>query len=337
MPLQIEPLNEEHLDQAATLLAARHYADRRREPALPGQYEQASAAREALQFALGRPGVQGVVALQGSQLVGYLLGFVVSPPPTSIMAMLYMPNSINIPYVGHAVLQPGGSETYRLMYSALARDWLAAGYFNHYIWLPAGDTQAIDAWFSLNFGQETVHAVRETRGFAPVRATDAVEIRRAGPEDVAVIGELTLANWRYHTGSPVFLPLLPELDEEIRKEALEMISNSANSTWLAYRDGQAVGILIMIPSREGMGIPTGCVNLDHGYTLAAARGSGVATGLLSEALSWARDAGYKYCELKFFSANVLGSHFWLGSGFRPLTYRLFRRIDDRGARTPEPG
>jgi GNAT superfamily N-acetyltransferase len=328
--MQLQPLTEVHLDEAAALLATRHRADRQREPTLPGQFEDTSVARAGLQVALDRPGARGVVALQGGHMVGYLVGFVVSPPATSFAALIYMPHSVNIPYIGHAVANSDG-EIYRYMYAALAPAWLAAGCFSHYVWLPAGDTQAVDAWFSLNFGRETVHAVRETSTAVPVGVGDAVVIRRAGPEDVDEITELTLANWRYHTGSPVFLPFLPDVEQELRKEPSELLADPTSATWLAYRDGHAVGVVIMTPSHQGMGVPARCVELYHGYTDTAARGGGVATALLSEAMSWARKTGYQYCELKFFSANVLGSRFWVGSGFRPLSYRLFRRIDERTA------
>jgi hypothetical protein len=46
-------------------------------------------------------------------------------------------------------------------------------------------------------------------------------------------------------------------------------------------------------------------------------------------LAQAARAGFRYCETDWRSANLLASRFWPRQGFRPVAYRLARRIDPR--------
>ena len=64
-----EPLAEEHLDGAAALLAARHTAARRAEPALDPRYEEPDLTRAELAPLLARDGASGVVALHDLSLI----------------------------------------------------------------------------------------------------------------------------------------------------------------------------------------------------------------------------------------------------------------------------
>jgi GNAT superfamily N-acetyltransferase len=76
-------------------------------------------------------------------------------------------------------------------------------------------------------------------------------------------------------------------------------------------------------------VPARTVYLLDGYTTPESRGTGVATALLAEAMRWARSAGHEHCLLHYVPANPVARRFWLGSGFRPVKYRLSRRIDER--------
>ncbi|MGC9520832.1 MAG: GNAT family N-acetyltransferase [Anaerolineae bacterium] len=54
----------------------------------------------------------------------------------------------------------------------------------------------------------------------------------------------------------------------------------------------------------------------------------VATALLSHALAWAREAGYRRCAVDFETTNPLARRFWLRH-FTPVTYSLGRHVDRR--------
>jgi hypothetical protein len=71
---EIAPLTEEHLDGAAEVLAARHRRHRATEPLLSPAYEDAAACRELIATAYAADDASGSVAVDGSRVVGYLLG-----------------------------------------------------------------------------------------------------------------------------------------------------------------------------------------------------------------------------------------------------------------------
>ena len=325
---QIVPFAEEHLDGAAGLLAARHRTDRRRAPELPASFEHLAAAREVLQAALAE-GSSGVVALRAGRLTGYLLGVRALPAPTSAMSLFMRPRSVAIRYEGYAAEDGAATETYRALYAALARAWVAAGYFTHYVEVPATNPEALSAWYSLGFGQEMARGIRDT---GPVQAADALsamEIHQAGTEDIAVVLELVTANLRYHAGPPMFNPYFPETEPDQRQYQQELFADPTTPHWLAYRDGTAVGLLTFVTPRAGLVTPERAVHLQHGHTVAAARGGGVGRALLQHAMAWAREQGYAHCTVNWMTANLLGARFWPGSGFRPVGYRLCRSVDER--------
>ena len=132
MRLTIAPFGEEHLDAAAALLAARHRADREREPELPARFEEPAAARALIEAALRARGAGGVVARRGGRLTGYLVGAPLLAAPGGIAARYVLPRSVWVDQAGHATEPPGDGEVYRAMYAALAPRWLAAGCFAHY-------------------------------------------------------------------------------------------------------------------------------------------------------------------------------------------------------------
>ena len=212
MRLEISPFMPEHLDDAAALLAARHAADRLAEPDLPAKFEQATATREAIRPALEEKGARGVAAYNGSRMVGYLIGLPALFAPTSAMALAVPPYSVRVPYHCHATEPEDRGEIYRAMYAAFSGQWVEAGYFTHYVVVPAKDRAAVEAWFSLGFGQEMAQAVRDTSPLALVgheKLLDTtVSIRRAQPDDLDDVLRLILRNIAYHAACGS-LPLLP--------------------------------------------------------------------------------------------------------------------------------
>ena len=327
--LEIAPFSEQHLDGATELLAARHRADRARAPELPVPFEDAAAARPLVEAELRAWGTSGVVALRGGRTVGYLLGSLVLPAPTAGEALTMRPRSVRSGYAGHAVDPAEDGEVYRALYAAAAPRWLTAGCFAHYVLVPAADRQALDAWFSLGFGQQMARAVRDTGPVAGRAAAAGIEIHRGGPEDIEVVMRLVERLSRYHAEPPIFLPYLPETAAGQRAHHEELLAGPANVYWLAYRGGHAAGMQVFVPPQPAMVTPERSIHLHEAYTEAAERGGGVAGALLDHAMAWARQAGYERCTVSWMTTNLLATRFWLRSGFRPLSYRLARFVDER--------
>ncbi|HMA37836.1 MAG TPA: GNAT family N-acetyltransferase [Chloroflexia bacterium] len=339
MPLQLLPFADSHLDEAAQLLADRHRADRARDPMLPAAFADPAATREVLTAIRAEPG-SGVVALQAGRLVGYLLAVYRTPAPTTAQAWLMRPRAAVVRYPCHAADPADAAEIYRALYAALSAQWVAAGYFNHYVTIPATDPGAAEAWASLGFGRDLTYAVRDTRPLAAPAPAPGLTIRLATPADLETLYALTEGLFRHHTAAPVYWPFLPELEGDTRAHNEQAIANPANACWVAYLDGAPVG-LQWLEQRTGGGIdvslPESSIYLNLGYTHPRLRGSGVGTALLARALAWAHEAGYTHCTLHYAAANLLGARFWQRSGFRALSHRLHRAVDERIAWARAPG
>jgi len=332
MRVDIRPLTEGDLDTAARLLAARHRADRARSPALSPGYEDPAAVRPFLAQTLTRPMAWGVLATQGGEPVGFMIGTGALVSPSAWYAPVLAPRSGQVQYHAHTATGPEAGEVYRHMYAAMAPHWLANGCFAHYVEIGAGDEAAMEAWFSLGFGQTLTLAVRDTEPVAvePGRLAAGIEIHQAGAEDIEVILRLNDELARHHNAAPVFLPYLPETEAAAREHQVELLEDPANAHFVAYRAGEAVGMQTFHePDVQPMARPERCVYLFGGITVPDGRGGGVGTALLRHSMDWAREQGYDWCALHFFSANIPGARFWTRSGFVPVTERLARQVDER--------
>lgn len=329
MSLEIVAFAADHSEAAATLLAQRHAADRRHAPLLPAAYEDAAACGELLRQEL-EAGARGVVALRAGTLVGYLLGRMEPPQPHG-NPMLFEERTGSISRAGHAIAAGETPALYRDLYAALAAQWVAGGFFAHYVWLPASDAGTLETWAALGFAPDVCAAVRELDAPQPGRAgaPRGLEIRRAAQPDLEAAVALTTENMYYHCGAPIFMPMFANLEEIIRTSITAEISDPTCAFWLATLDGQPASLCSFFPTQPGLQTPERSLYLDHGYTVPEARGRGVASALVAHGLLWARDEGYERCTLMYILSNPLSSRFWPAQGFRPLYYRLARRIDPR--------
>ncbi|HLZ69943.1 MAG TPA: GNAT family N-acetyltransferase [Dehalococcoidia bacterium] len=333
--MHIVPFSDDHLGPAAALLALRGKAAYEREPSLPALLADPSAARSAIERALAAPRAEGFAALHEGRLAGYLIGAIELPNPVSFRALLDPPRAGWI--TSHAAQPALAGECYRALYAKLAERWVAAGSFAHHIGLHAGDRDALDAWFALGFGQLAVHGLRDTRPVAGAALPAGITLRAATLDNLDAVLRFSDAVNRHQAASPMFAPYLPETLPDLRRELTALLSDPAGGALLAERDGQLLGGFSFGPPPEDMVAPERCVYIFDAWTAPEERGSGLGSALFDATLARAREHGAAWCQLNFLSANLPGARFWLGSGFRPLTLFLQRRLDERIAWATEKG
>ena len=315
MAIEVVPFTDDHLEEAARMVAARYQAERSLEQSLPVRFESPEAIMPLMHKVTERG--PGVAAIRDGGLVGFLL---------THLSLFREARSAYTPDCGHAAEAVGRRDIYRSMYASLSRVWLAHGCFDHGITLLAHEREALDAWFSLGFGLTVIDVLRDVR---PVRGpAAAIDIRRATPKDVDLVATLEIALRRYLAMAPIFIPLVVD---EGRASRQRWLSDPGKSLWLAFRADEPVAYVCLEPSRcEVMPIADeGTVAITGAFTKERLRGRGIGTALLNRALEWASSAGYQHCSVDFESANIPGSRFWLGRGFQPVCYSLTRRVDDR--------
>jgi GNAT superfamily N-acetyltransferase len=310
--IEIRPLDDEHLDPAARLLATRHARHREAEPLLP----EVSDFRGQIERELDREGTAGVVASRDGELVAYLIGRLEDDP-------LLDEQRGFVDFPGCAASEP---EAVRDLYAALAARWVAAGCVRHVALLPATDEPLLDAWLRMAFGVQFVWAVRETAAMKPVDAD--VDLRPGTPEDLDAVAQFDRILYELQARSPSFSGLTVPSDDEFRADWSDLWDDPDLYThFIAEREGRIVGHAILYRRPSGdLRVPDGNIDLAHAVTVPDVRGSGVGLALTGHVLTWAHEHGYQSMTTDWRSVNLLSSRFWTRRGFRPQFFRLYRRI-----------
>ena len=319
--LVLEPLTTDHLDGAAALLAARHRRHRAAEPLLDPAFEEPARARAAVEVELAAERAGGWVARRDGEIVGYLIGHEKS-------ASMWGPN-VWVEAAGHAAAEPS---VVRELYAVAAAAWVGEGRKNHHVLVPATDADLVDAWFSLDFGQQHVHAIRDVppASFGVVPRSELI-VRRSTRDDLDALTDLEMVLPAHMRGSPTFSTLaLPDWNET-RAELAADFDDAKYNLFVAEHEGRVVGsavgcALTVSSSHQGPNQTSGAGFLGFAAVLPDARGLGAGKALGETVLAWARDAGYTSIATDWRSANLEADRSWRGLGFRPTFRRMHRLI-----------
>jgi GNAT superfamily N-acetyltransferase len=306
---ELRPFADEHLDGAAALLAERHERHREAEPLLPPLADP----RAELEREWRTEGASGTVALDGGEVVGYLVGHPrVDPAGTHVMSFI----------AGHASREP---ELVRDLYAAAAPAWVGAGMSRHFVYVPALD-ELIDPWFRLSFGGSAVQAMRETAGERPT-PVDGVLVRDGEPRDLDAAVALERAMTESMQPAPSFSDYRPDPVEEATEEWLGTWDDTETyKHFVAEREGRVVGHILLYHRPPDLRVPADSIDLAQASTDPAERGTGVGLALTRHAIAWAHEHGYPTMTTDWRMTNLLASRFWPRRGFRPTFLRVQRSI-----------
>lgn len=149
-----------------------------------------------------------------------------------------------------------------------------------------------------------------------------VTIRRAGPADIDAVVALGMALIDYdaHFGA---VTGRPHTADALRRYSAAQLAEPEPWTWLAERDGAAVGMLhAERPEAAGWIAPLSARSpvayLTELFVLPAERGSGVGGALAQRMHRAADDAGVAVTLLHYSQVNPVSLPFWSQQGYRPL-------------------
>jgi len=318
--LEVVPFSDEHLDEAARLLAARHARQREAEPLLPKCFEAHDAAHAEVTASWHAEGASGAAAFRAGRLVGYLIG---ASRDTDVWG-----ENIWVDLAGHAVDE---AEDVRDLYATAAARWFDEERRRHYALVPATDPGLMDAWFRLGFGHQQGHGVREVPAHIDVRIPEGYEIREPREEDIEELLPIDLALSAHQRSSPVFSTRPLPTADEIRLEWRKTLAGSEEKILLGWLDGTPVACWSVCAAElsrhySGLGLPERACYLAFASTLPVARGSGIGVALTDASLAAAAEDGYTAMVTDWRVTNLLASRFWPNRGFRPAFYRLYRSI-----------
>jgi GNAT superfamily N-acetyltransferase len=317
---EVRPFTAEALDDAGRILSERHRHQRRSIFALDRKYETAATAREQVAALFEKPHASGAIVAMHGRAIAYVLG---TRRPES-----WGPN-VWIEDAGS-----GGTdvEAIREAYAAAAASWVEEGRTSHYAVVPATDTQALDAWFSLSFGRQHVHALREPvwREFEPA-LTPGLSIRRATRDDFPVLAQLDVALPQHQAGTAVFSTLPVPTAEEALADLEQDFDDPAYATFVAVYEGQVIGSAIgcsldLSPGNTALMRPRSCGFLGFASVLPESRGLGAGRALGETIMCWSRDEGYEWVAADWRSTNLQANRSWTALGFKPSFHRLHRSI-----------
>jgi ribosomal protein S18 acetylase RimI-like enzyme len=324
MAFEIIPFQDEMFQHAAVLLAARHRQNRLNQPDLPALYEELAGAERALMVARQRKYAQGVAAIDGSQLLGFLTG--------DLEIDTHWGRSAWVRPAGYAVAEGQSPELLRDLYAVLGDQWLKAGCFFHFVLAPAQATELTRVWFSLSFGIEHVRAIQSLENLPPGKSVlpAGVQIRQLGPEDRELIADFSNVIWTHQVLAPVWAIQLPEGAQ--REGWAELAEDPQVVAWLATLDGKPAATQSYYPSEQGedmLFVPEQTAHLAVAGTRPWARRHGLMRALTQNGLADIYAKGFHWCETDWRSTNLLSSRYWPRQGFKSALYRLTRRIDPR--------
>ena len=298
----------EHVDEAADLLVARHEEHRLAMPLLgPLDHVGAVAAIEAL---LGAEGTTGAVAIDGPQVVGYVLG----TPRTG-------------DGWGHSTwVEPAGCAGKRLqeLWAFAAGPWVAEGRRAQYAVVPPS---LASEFFSLGFGLQHVHAAMPV----PLPSRHDPCVRRATRADIPALARIDVSFHQHLVASPVFAGLTATTYDAALQVWESDIDDPDFPVWVAEAKGVVVGSSIgcdVSKSEANGGVMAPCpgAHLAFAAVLADARGLGLGTALAVAVETWAHDEGYSAIGTDWRASNLEAQRCWTRRGYAPTFLRLHRLV-----------
>jgi len=191
------------------------------------------------------------------------------------------------------------------------------------VW-PSLDITGIQALLRHGLQPLTVIAARTRPNGPPPapRGAYGVTIRPAGPgdEDQVLDLELRLIRYDMHFGGPVWRPATARL---VRDEIRDSLTRADPWTWLAERNGRAVGLLVAQPPQEagwiaGMTNKTPSAYLQTMFVEGQERGTGIGAALVKNLHARLDGMGVAVTLLHHSQVNPLSAPFWYRMGYRPL-------------------
>lgn len=314
--VEIVPLQERHLEDAAALACARYRLLRDLVFPLPSRYEHPNTILPLLRDLAAQ--TPGVAAIRGGRLAGFLIGLVIE--------LWRGKRSVLSPEWANAADLEDSRRIYQEMYAHLSAHWVANGCFTHLICVLAHDREGIDGWQWLGFGLIAADAVRDLK--PPQGPIADVDIRRGCLEDVELSMALEEALQRHLAAAPTFLADFEKRDRAFHERWL---ANPANALWLAYHGTEVVACMGLWPASQ-----YACTiirddkttSIIRAFAKESVRGRGIGAALLDRSLDWARVEGYERCAVDFEPMNVPAARFWMRH-FEPVCFGLVRHVDER--------
>jgi GNAT superfamily N-acetyltransferase len=229
-----------------------------------------------------------------------------------------------VQYAGHAARD---AVTYRHLYAAASRDWVAAGARRHLVVMPDGDPVAGPAFADLAFGREHVFALASLAAQPAGLPGPGVAIRVATMDDFDALRPMLDVVARHLADAPVWSPRPASYYETLPASFREDLAEPDVTYLIASVGGRDVGFASWEPMPARICVPAGAYALSHMAVLPDARGRGVGQGLTLAGLALARERGATVTWSDWRLTNLSAEPYWRTYGWAPYLVRMSRRIE----------
>ncbi|MET0786224.1 MAG: GNAT family N-acetyltransferase [Paenisporosarcina sp.] len=322
--IQFVNLDEEFLPQMAELLSLRHIAERAKYPFLPERFENPEETENLLRTEIGKPYVNGLVALRNGKVIGYLLYEFKEDAQKGRHILISYP-SIAIDVTEHPRLV-------RLMYAEAGAEWIKHGYFQHIVYAPLGNERQLNEWLEQGFRFDQKYAVLNMHPYE-VKNKERVniQVRKSDKTDEELLKKMSRWNSIHQAAAPSWNPITKETLEDVKSGYASLAADAEAIVFLGEEKGMPAGFHVYFDaeSKNSMFTPENCVELKAASTNPGLRGRGIGKALTDFSVSKLMEMGYHYCLADWHTPNHLSSYFWPKMGYQPFMVRIIRTVDNR--------
>ncbi len=170
-------------------------------------------------------------------------------------------------------------------------------------------------------------ASRRREGTGATLPRPLLGVRPATLGDLDAVVALRLALLREHGSNPIYRQVAPDLTARARKLFARQLDSPGEITFLAERDGQAVGILRCVESSGSpLLMPEHYAYVSSVYVLPAERRTGVLSALIERAEAWARETGLEEFRLHSVADGDAANRAWDALGFEVVEHLRVRPV-----------
>lgn len=309
--MEFSIIDERIAGLAGRLFSTRYQQRRFEESTLQSRLEDTSAVA-ALVKEWARAGAS-VAAFEGSTLHGYIVGRFIS--------FYGDEKAFYVPEWGLGTDTENPNRLIRQMYAWLTRSGQLEGSHVHTATLFSIDKVAQSALTSIGFGVHHMDAVKMLD--AVETAPSSIEtVRTARTSDLAGLLGLQRKLAEHISNPPVHLPLNPQPFDPNR------LSDPKDIVCVAEMEGRVVGFIsATIGDQETDCLRNSSVpHINGAFVEPEFRHEAIASDLLAAIVDRANAMLAPWISTDFETANVEGTGFWLGSGFRSVLTAVVRTI-----------
>lgn len=221
--------------------------------------------------------------------------------------------------------------TYRHLYRAAARDWVAAGLERHVVLMPDGDPVGQEAFANLAFGREHVYALAALDDQPHDEPDPRFGVRLGTPDDLDLLRPFFTGMLARHlSAEPVWAPRPASYYDTIVARFSEHLADGSNTYLIAWVDGEVAGFATWEPTPPTAAVPEGTYTLGHAVLRPDLRGRGAGRALTLAGLRVARERGYTITWTDWRLTNMTAEPYWRTYGWTPYEVRYTRRVAGPG-------